>query len=739
MAVPCVPEVPWSGYDLDVDPQDRVSLLRFIAALSNLGERDVKRDALNWLLGTSPHRAVIQFQLAFMAQEEGRWDDAVAALADALTRDPDYLDAHAHLAYVYERQEHWDLAAQSYSRVYQMLMQRARSKYPLVDEHGSAEGASHASDLRDAWLRRQPYFRASLLALGRVFSRLDRWDAAALWLRRAVELDPGDATLLEQALGALATAPPETRRRALQVMESVSRNPTRVIWQLLVMDIEEQRWTQLADDLQRLAELGTAAQELVDQAVAAVNRVADRAARRRALVHLQAVAKPATTVLFHLAYMDQEDGRWGEAADHLKAALIEDPDRDDVLAHLAYVSERLRRWHDADAFNARLLQKDPANADAWAARGRALESLTRYGEAEECYAAAVRLQPDRSELWTRLWFVRDRAGDAAGAAQACVDALAQRPGDPDHELQLVAALHACGDTSAALAKCRALRDAGCVDVPWTRFMDVLGALVRVPSRPLPDKNWQYFHYNRDKTLALLEAALLIREQFAHTPRVFVSQGLIAWEKTMGFLDDTRFRQCVDRYHHLRMMVNWEWNLHVIQWAARQALRVPGDFMELGVYRGFTTAVTADNIGFASVEKRWYLYDTFAGIPADQRTDGWPHAYEGRDSDQWFGEVVDLFSAYDNISVIRGRVPEVFADTCPERIAFAHIDLNSAPAEIGALNALFDRLSPGAVVVFDDYGWYTARDQFDAENGWMAERGLSVLELPTGQGLFIKSA
>jgi hypothetical protein len=108
-----------------------------------------------------------------------------------------------------------------------------------------------------------------------------------------------------------------------------------------------------------------------------------------------------------------------------------------------------------------------------------------------------------------------------------------------------------------------------------------------------------------------------------------------------------------------------------------------------------------------------------------------------DSDAWHREVVDLFASYPNIEVVRGRVPEVFEARCPERIAFVHLDLNSARAEVGALDALYDRLSPGAVVVFDDYGWFTARDQFDAENGWMRARGLSILELPTGQGLFVK--
>lgn len=670
MEAQCLATGPWSSHGLDVDPDDRMSLLRFFAAVSNLGEREVKREALLNLLARSPHRALVQFQLAFMAQEEARWDAAAQALEDAIAQDPDFIDAHVHLAYVHERQERWEAAAQSYGRVHQALQQRARARYPSVDASGSADSAAQANQLRDAWLRRQPHCRAAMLGLGAVFARLERWDAASVWLRRAVELEPDDKDLLQQVVAVLSNAN-------------------------------------------------------------------DRQVRRNALLALHGASRNKGTLLFHLAFMDQEEGQFDEAASKLKAALLEDPDRLDVLSHLAYASERLGRWRDVVTFQGRVLQLSPSSVDAWCARGRGFEALGEFAEAEASYATAAGLDPERSETWTRLWYARDRVGNAKGAAEACSEALARRPGDRDHQLQHIAALHACGDASGALAECRRLLEHDCADVPWSRFMDVLNAFVRVPARTLAEKSWEYFHYSPRKVLALLEAALIIREQFPQTPRVFVGQGLIAWEKTMGFLDDQRFRACVERHNHLRMMVNWEWNLHVIQWAAKQALHVEGDFVELGVYRGFTTAVTADNIEFGKASKRWYLYDTFAGIPADQRTDGWPHAYDGRDSDEWFAEVTNLFAPYSNISVVRGRVPEVFSATCPERVAFVHIDLNSARAEVGALDALFDRLAPGALVVFDDYGWYSAREQFDVENEWMAQRGLSILELPTGQGLFIK--
>ena len=89
-------------------------------------------------------------------------------------------------------------------------------------------------------------------------------------------------------------------------------------------------------------------------------------------------------------------------------------------------------------------------------------------------------------------------------------------------------------------------------------------------------------------------------------------------------------------------------------------------------------------------------------------------------------------------MIRGRVPEVLDEVSPETIAFMHIDLNSAKAERAALEALYDRLSVGGMIVFDDYGWTACVEQKVAIDEFMAERGVRVLEIPTGQGLFVKN-
>jgi O-methyltransferase len=223
------------------------------------------------------------------------------------------------------------------------------------------------------------------------------------------------------------------------------------------------------------------------------------------------------------------------------------------------------------------------------------------------------------------------------------------------------------------------------------------------------------------------------------PHVFVGEGLATWHKTLPFMDDERFIELAAKHAHLLPIPNWHWNLQTVLWAVKQARAIEGEFVELGVFRGHTTIFLAEYLQFAAWEKRWYLYDTFAGIPDDQLDPGWAEGNRLAYNPATFSleEVRDRFAAFPNIDVIKGRVPEILGETSPDRIAFLHMDLNNSTAEIAALEVLFDRISPGGIIVFDDYAWAAARVQYDAENRWFAARGLEILALPTGQGLFIK--
>ncbi|MGB1249573.1 MAG: TylF/MycF/NovP-related O-methyltransferase [Candidatus Promineifilaceae bacterium] len=225
------------------------------------------------------------------------------------------------------------------------------------------------------------------------------------------------------------------------------------------------------------------------------------------------------------------------------------------------------------------------------------------------------------------------------------------------------------------------------------------------------------------------------------PRVYTNDNLIAINRVAGFLEDERFSTAFNRHAQTKQEKTLAWRLHTLVWAANQALQVSGDFVECGVFRGFCSAVITDYLTFETVDKQLYLYDTFTGIPDEMNSEqhsnrGYHQALHGN-PDTVYQHVKTKFDCYENVHVVRGMVPDSFHMACPERIAFLHLDMNTVASEIAALEVLFDRVSSGGVIVFDDYGQMPHVAQHRAENAYFAKLGYSILELPTGQGLLIK--
>ena len=224
-------------------------------------------------------------------------------------------------------------------------------------------------------------------------------------------------------------------------------------------------------------------------------------------------------------------------------------------------------------------------------------------------------------------------------------------------------------------------------------------------------------------------------------QVYAQDMLICIWKSLAFRSDKEFMDSFSTTAKTDQEKSLLWRLHVLAWASNIAMRVEGDFVECGVFKGFCSAVLCKYLKFGNVPRDFYLYDTFSGLPEETSTDeersGWNRAYKTIDGDALYKEVCLTFSSYPNVKVVRGIVPFSFEEKSPEKIAYLHIDMNSENAEILALENLFDRVVPGGVVILDDYGWQCNARQTIAESAFMKEREHMILELPTGQGLVLK--
>lgn len=189
-----------------------------------------------------------------------------------------------------------------------------------------------------------------------------------------------------------------------------------------------------------------------------------------------------------------------------------------------------------------------------------------------------------------------------------------------------------------------------------------------------------------------------------------------------------------------------WRLKVALWCGRQALHVPGDFVECGVNRGFMSSGIMHDLAWEQRGRTFWLIDSFSGIDVDQLT---PEEkargraeYNRSALTRGFYEndpaaVRANFEEWPSARVVQGILPDCLSALPLGRVAFVHMDLNSVGAEVQALEVLWPRISGGGVVLVDDYGFFGFAAHKPAYDSFAREHGIEVLQLPTGQGLLFK--
>ena len=179
------------------------------------------------------------------------------------------------------------------------------------------------------------------------------------------------------------------------------------------------------------------------------------------------------------------------------------------------------------------------------------------------------------------------------------------------------------------------------------------------------------------------------------------------------------------------------------WAARHALSLPGDFVECGVNTGFLSRSVMSYIDFqCQKDKRFYLLDTFKGIPLEQlNTDEKEAEFEHYNERVYGTDVYRIaqqnFADFDNAVLIKGAVPETLDQVPSTQICYLSIDMNCAYPEVAAIEYFYDKLVPSAVVVFDDYGFDGYESQRKALDDFADRKGIEIFMMPTGQGVLVR--
>lgn len=183
---------------------------------------------------------------------------------------------------------------------------------------------------------------------------------------------------------------------------------------------------------------------------------------------------------------------------------------------------------------------------------------------------------------------------------------------------------------------------------------------------------------------------------------------------------------------------FRWRVHVALWAAAQASKLEGDFVECGVNKGFLSSAIMRYLDWNALNKAFFLFDTFEGLEPtlvtdeEKRLGRLDHKYSNA-----YAEVKKNFSEFKNVTLIKGAVPYSLKETSIEKVAYLSIDMNCVAPEIAAMKHFWPRIVQGGVIVLDDYAYKGMEPQNAAFNALSKEIGFNILSLPTGQGVIVK--
>ncbi|MDI3421706.1 TylF/MycF/NovP-related O-methyltransferase [Streptomyces luteolus] len=176
--------------------------------------------------------------------------------------------------------------------------------------------------------------------------------------------------------------------------------------------------------------------------------------------------------------------------------------------------------------------------------------------------------------------------------------------------------------------------------------------------------------------------------------------------------------------------------------------IPGDIVECGVWRGGSMQACAKTLlSLGATDRHLYLFDTYEGMTPpteeDVRRDG-KHAREllevqGKDRPIWaVADLDDVKSGFESVPYpeermhyVVGKVEETVPEQAPEQISILRLDTDWYGSTKHELDHLYDRLSPGGILLIDDYGYWQGSRQ--AVDEFLERTGERLLLLRMDEG------
>lgn len=169
--------------------------------------------------------------------------------------------------------------------------------------------------------------------------------------------------------------------------------------------------------------------------------------------------------------------------------------------------------------------------------------------------------------------------------------------------------------------------------------------------------------------------------------------------------------------------------------------VVGDVVEFGCYLGGTSIFIADALKSPENMQKFYVYDSFAGLPEKTKEDISPLGNNFKPGELLASKkqfVKNILQAGVPMPIIKKAwFSDLITEDIPKKISYAFFDGDYYASIISPLKLIEKNLTPGATIVVDDYGNAALPGVAKAVDEWLSkhlaskrvEQSLAIIYMP----------
>lgn len=138
--------------------------------------------------------------------------------------------------------------------------------------------------------------------------------------------------------------------------------------------------------------------------------------------------------------------------------------------------------------------------------------------------------------------------------------------------------------------------------------------------------------------------------------------------------------------------------------------VEGDVVECGVGWGRSLLYILTLLKLSPVPRKMWAFDSFEGFPEPSPEDNSPRNPKKGEWKSDMGMIYQMLLdaglkedfLQERLTAVKGFFDKSLPGAPIDKIAFLHVDVDLYQSYLDVLNELYDKVSPGGIIVFDEY-------------------------------------